>query len=52
LSATWWSTELTGKDGQPLQPITDMRELAREFAFILNSGVKDLEEQEASSTRH
>lgn len=46
------TAELTGKDGQPLQPITDIRELAREFAFILNCGVKDLADKEASSTQH
>ena len=34
------TAELTGKDGQPLQPINDMRELARELAFILNCGMK------------
>lgn len=46
------TAEVTGKDGQPLEPVTDMRELARQVAFLMASGLQDLEEQEASSTRH
>ena len=34
------SAELTGKDGAPLQPATDVRELARDMAFIFASGLQ------------
>ena len=43
------AAELTGRDGAPLKPPIDMLELARYFAFILNSGMKELEEQESEA---
>lgn len=39
------TAELTGKDGAALNKPVDMPELARELAFILQSGVQALEEK-------
>ena len=39
------SAEVTGKDGAPLQPITDMRDLARDLAFILATGLQETEQK-------
>lgn len=37
--------ELTGKDGQPLQPPMDMRETARHIAFIFAKAMHKAEEK-------
>ena len=40
------AAELTGKDGAPLQPVTDIRELARDVAFIFATGIQDAEQRD------
>jgi len=37
--------ELTGKDGQPLQPPIDMQETARHIAFIFAKAMHETEEK-------
>lgn len=39
------AAELTGKYGQPLQPATDMRELARDVPFIFAKGLQETEQK-------
>ena len=41
------SAEITGKDGAPIG-LPDIKELARDLAFLLASGVQALEDQEAT----
>ena len=43
------TAEVTGKDGGPLRQPIDIRELARDLAFLLASGVQALEEGEAAA---
>lgn len=35
------AAELTGKDGAPLQPMGDIRDLARDVAFIFAKGMHE-----------
>ena len=58
------TTEVTGRDGAPIEQPVNLRELAREVAFIFHSGMQEHEdkaipgiprrdmEQRKSTTRH
>jgi hypothetical protein len=46
------TAEVTGKDGAPIEQPVSMRELARDLAFIFNSGILELEEREGATKPH
>jgi len=44
------TTEVTGRDGAPIEQPLNMRELAREVAFIFHSGMQEHEDEATKAT--